>query len=258
MMRRVEIVQFHPSYAYEDFVEGYRPPTAPPPTVEAARAVHFELKPGPLRRLAEAPETSEAAGVLLIDEINRGNIAKVFGELYYLLEYRDEPIEPAVRRRRRSASREPLHHRHDEHRRPVHRAARRRASPPLPLRTVLPRPPPIQGLLRRWLSQRRPGMDYVADLVDRANAQLPDRHLQIGPSYFMTSRLDDQWLRKIWRASVIPYLEEQFFDEPQRVEEFALDRLLPRDMSTEAGDAEITDLSQDDPPARVATDSDSP
>lgn len=79
----VELVQFHPSYAYEDFVEGYRP-TGPGA---------FGLQPGPLKRLASrAAKRPDERFVLLIDEINRGNLAKVFGELYYLLEYRDEAI----------------------------------------------------------------------------------------------------------------------------------------------------------------------
>jgi len=83
----VEIVQFHPSYAYEDFVEGYRP------TLTDAGQPGFELVPGPLKRVAEkAVANPETKHVLLIDEINRGNIAKVFGELYYLLEYRDQKI----------------------------------------------------------------------------------------------------------------------------------------------------------------------
>ena len=81
-----EIVQFHPSYAYEDFVEGYRP-----------RLLNgqpgFELVEGPLKRLAHrANEDRDHIYVLVIDELNRGNVAKVFGELYYLLEYRDDRI----------------------------------------------------------------------------------------------------------------------------------------------------------------------
>jgi 5-methylcytosine-specific restriction enzyme B len=80
---RVELVQFHPSYAYEDFVEGYRP------TGVGA----FGLRDGPVKRLASRASASpNQRYVLLIDEINRGNLAKVFGELYYLLEYRDEAI----------------------------------------------------------------------------------------------------------------------------------------------------------------------
>ena len=79
----VELVQFHPSYAYEDFVEGYSP----------TATGTFSVKPGPLKRLAaRAAANPERRFVLVIDEINRGNLAKVFGELYFLLEYRDEEI----------------------------------------------------------------------------------------------------------------------------------------------------------------------
>ena len=83
----VTLVQFHPSYAYEDFVEGYRP------TVQDGVA-GFNLRHGPLRRSAEIARANEGRKhFLLIDEINRGNLAKVFGELYFLLEYRDEEID---------------------------------------------------------------------------------------------------------------------------------------------------------------------
>ena len=81
---------------------------------------------------------------------------------------------------------------------------------------------PVEGLLRRWLQRHAPTMIYVADLVDAANRMLPDRHLQIGPSYFMRPGLNREWLERIWAHSVLPYIEEQFFDEPDRVEEFAL------------------------------------
>lgn len=78
---QVGFVTFHQNYAYEDFVEGLRPQPL-------ADGVGFTLKaqPGILRQMAEAAELSAEEHVLVIDEINRANISKVFGELITLIE----------------------------------------------------------------------------------------------------------------------------------------------------------------------------
>ncbi|WP_425228558.1 McrB family protein [Sphingomonas sp.] len=78
---QIGFVTFHQNYAYEDFIEGLRPQPL-------ADAVGFTLKakPGVLRQMAEAAEASAEEHVLVIDEINRANISKVFGELITLIE----------------------------------------------------------------------------------------------------------------------------------------------------------------------------
>jgi 5-methylcytosine-specific restriction enzyme B len=74
----VSTCTFHPAYAYEDFIDGYRP------TGDGG----FELRDGTFKRVAlAAKQDPDKAYVLLIDEINRGNIPKVLGELITLLEY---------------------------------------------------------------------------------------------------------------------------------------------------------------------------
>lgn len=73
---RVKRVQFHPAYAYEDFIEGIRPRLA-------EDQVGFHLAEGPLKLIArQAVADPDHTYVLIIDELNRGNVAKVFGELY--------------------------------------------------------------------------------------------------------------------------------------------------------------------------------
>ena len=224
---RVELVQFHPSYAYEDFVEGYRPARL------EGGAAGFVLREGPLKRVAgRAGEEGGETFVLIIDEINRGNLAKVFGELYFLLEYREEKISLQY-------SDEPFSlpenlwiigtmNTADRSIALVDSALRRRFyfSPFFPDR------PPIEGLLSRWLDCKKPELSWVAELVDRANKKLGRRHAAIGPSHFMRDDLDEEWVELIWEHSVLPYVAEQFFGEDDRIDEFALDRLWPPATST--------------------------
>lgn len=72
----VGFVQFHPSYSYEDFIQGYRPSEG-----------GFVLKDGVFHRFCDrAQQRSNAPHVFIIDEINRGNLSKIFGELMLLIE----------------------------------------------------------------------------------------------------------------------------------------------------------------------------
>ena len=133
------IVQFHPSYSYEDFVEGFRP------TLTPGGQAGFELNSGPLRQIAEdAAAKPDANFILVIDEINRGNVAKVLGELYFLLEYRGDNVNLQYSNEPFSLPEKPLVHRHHEHHRPLDRARRRCTPPAVLFLRLLPRRAPYR------------------------------------------------------------------------------------------------------------------
>ena len=84
---RVEFVTFHQSYGYEEFVEGLRPQTGSTDKDDCSGS-GFRLEPedGVLKRIADRARKVSDPYVLVIDEINRGNISKVFGEAITLVE----------------------------------------------------------------------------------------------------------------------------------------------------------------------------
>ena len=219
---RVTLVQLHPSYAYEDFVQGFRP------TLKDRQA-GFELRDGPLLQAAEKArsDADNNKHFLVIDEINRGNLAKVLGELYFLLEYRDESI-------RLQYSDEPFSLPSNLYIiGTMNTADRSIALVDLALRRRFyfvefhPDEEPVKGVLGRWLDANAPSeMEWVADVVERANEKLrEDRHAAIGPSYFMKDDLDEEAVTRIWKHSVLPYIEERLFGEGDRLSEFDLDKL---------------------------------
>ena len=216
---RVRLVQFHPSYAYEDFVQGFRP------SLRSGQP-GFELRNGPLVEMAkQASAAPDKKHFLVIDEINRGNLAKVFGELYFLLEYREAKL-------RLLYSDEPFAlpnnlfiigtmNTADRSIALVDLALRRRFH----FVEFHPDKPPVRGLLRLWLERYAGAMTWVAAVVDRANKKFDNRQAAIGPSYFMKQDLDEEKVRLIWEHNVLPYVEEHLYGDHDRLVEFRLDRL---------------------------------
>jgi 5-methylcytosine-specific restriction protein B len=217
---RSEIVQFHPSYGYEDFVEGLRP-------VIEDDVLTFKLVPGRVRKLVTAMAGSEATHALIIDELNRANIPRVFGELMYLLEYRDEPINlqhsndfelPAnlkVIATMNTADRSV---------RSIDVALRRRFE--------IFECPADPGVLSRYYDGdgRSTEVPSLVDGFTALNEKLTDhldRHHTIGQSFFMASSYDAVSLRRAWERQIKPLIEDYFFDQEDLVEDFTLDAFWP-------------------------------
>ncbi|MFD4015334.1 DUF4357 domain-containing protein [Streptomyces sindenensis] len=213
---QVKLVQFHPSYAYEDFFEGFRPQEDP-----QTREVAFRLTAGPLRELADLAAREGNRHIphfLIIDEINRANLAKVFGELYFLLEYRNKSVR--------------LTYSGDDFALPpnlfvigtmntadrsialVDAAMRRRFA----FVELSPRTEPTSGLLRRWLA--REGKETEpADLLDALNSRIDDTDLRIGPSYLMKKGVyREGGLERTWRTKILPLLEEHHYGDGVDIE----------------------------------------
>ncbi len=201
---RVEIVQFHPSYGYEDFIEGIRPRS------EGDRMT-YPVVPGVFREFcARADREPTSRFVLVIDEINRGNLPRIFGELLFALERRGQPV-------RLSQSREMMvvpsnvvvlgtMNTADQSIGLLDMALRRR------FHFVRLEAEPER--LERWLERHAPGMRAVVAVMRALNTQLQQhgvtRDRLVGHSHFMRIGLDEEALARIWRGSIVPLVEELF------------------------------------------------
>ena len=201
------IVQFHPTYSYEDFFEGFRPVAN-----DESGNLAFTLRKGPLRRLADAAAANpEANYFLVIDEINRGNIAKVFGELYFLLEYRDSEISLLY-------SDEPFTlpsnifvigtmNTADRSIAMLDAAMRRRFA----FIELHPETSPVDNVLAGWVATQRL-QDDRAELLRRLNAAIADHDAKVGPSFLMRD-LDADGLADVWRYEILPLLAEHHYGD---------------------------------------------
>ncbi|HXN59926.1 MAG TPA: AAA family ATPase [Acidimicrobiales bacterium] len=228
---QVKLVQFHPAYTYEDFFEGYRPADSD------GGMVGFELKPGPLRQLvSRAIEHRDQAFVLIIDEINRANLAKVFGELYFLLEYRDEAVDLLYSSGDLPFTLPPnlyligTMNTVDRSIALVDSAMRRRFA----FIALEPRVDPTRSLLRKWSAHFGLG-PIAANLLEELNRRIDDPDFQIGPSYFMRrtepDALSAERLGRIWATDILPLLEEHYYGQwPTFASRFSLASVMQASM----------------------------
>jgi len=216
--RRVMMVQFHQSYSYEDFIMGFRPSDK-----------GFELKRGAFYNFCKDAEIdSENEYFFIIDEINRGNLSKIFGELFMLIEsdkrgvelqllYSDEkfsvPDNVYIIGMMNTADRSLAM---------LDYALRRRFA----FYEMKP------GFNTEGFRKYRSGLnnskfDSLIHCVEQLNAAIAgDESLGegfcIGHSYFCNlTEANDQALSAIVEYELIPLLKEYWFDEPVKVKNWA-------------------------------------
>lgn len=238
------LVQFHPTYSYEDFVEGFRPTATDSGTGAALTVV-----PGPLKRIAdEARNAPSKPFVLVIDEINRSNIAKVFGELYFLLEYRKDEIELLYSAGERFSLPENLFiigtmNTADRSIALLDAALRRR----FVFLSMDTSEPSLTGVLKGWCADRGQPAG-LAQLRDRINKEMGDRGLEaalaFGPSYFMRGGLrEPDALGRLWRRELRPMLLEHHYGDHDKVDGWYPFQkwCMEYDLIAAPGDAGVTD-----------------
>ena len=221
---RLSLIQFHPSYTYEDFFEGFRP------RVDSQNQKSWlELRPGPLRTIVEhALEESQYPHFLIIDEINRGNLASIFGELYFLLEYRKEEVRLMYSGEQFSLP-ENLFiigtmNTADRSIALVDSAMRRRFA----FYSLHPDAEPTQNLLQRWSHKNLEDGSRIVALWQALNDEIGVRDFKVGPSYFMRTDIEGPGvLQEVWETEILPLVSEYFPHEPEKTRErFALHNLI--------------------------------
>jgi 5-methylcytosine-specific restriction protein B len=231
---RLRFVQFHQSYSYEDFVRGYRP------LFDEGSA--FGLQDGVFYRFCKQAEADpDHKYVFIIDEINRGNLSSIFGELLVLLEgdKRGLAVELMYRRPDEGRFAVPsnlyilgLMNIADRSLAVVDYALRRRFA------FITLTPKYDSSLFQNWLTARGMKRDLVDLIVQRISALNKDiggdallgENYEIGHSFFCPggedfSALDRTWYERIVQTEIVPLLKEYWFDNAKRAAD-ARDKLL--------------------------------
>lgn len=230
----VEFIQFHQSYAYEDFIQGFRP------NADGG----FELRNGVFHRFCQKAAQSDEPHVFIIDEINRGNLSRIFGELMLLIEADKRGPDHAV----------PLTYSPDGERFSVpenvhilgmmNTADRSLAMVDYALRRrfafVSLKPAYGSETFTQYLLDAGVEEGIVRSIEQRLrslNQSIRDDVQNLGPgfeighSYFVPTgdetSLDEHWYRSIVRTQVLPLLREYWFDRPQLLARFSAELGLP-------------------------------
>ena len=227
---KVGMVQFHQSYSYEDFVQGYR----------QTKSGDFTLKDGVFYRFCKKAQSDPGNKYFfIIDEINRGNLSKIFGELMLLIEGDKRGEHYAVTLTYQENDLAPFYvqsnvfvigtmNTADRSLAVVDYALRRRFS-------FLSIHPNFNDQFKKFLSNNFESsfVNKISERLTALNAEIKsDLHLGdgflIGHSYFCTSdqvKSPETWYQEIIEFEIEPLLSEYWFDEPEKVRS-AVEQLL--------------------------------
>jgi len=213
---RVKMVQFHQSYSYEDFIMGFRP-----------TAKGFELRKGVFYNFCKQAEKDDRPYFFIIDEINRGNLSKIFGELFMLIEsdkrdvklqllYADEefsiPSNVHIIGMMNTADRSLA----------MMDYALRRRFAFFDIEPAFTK----DGFKAYKAKINNLKFDRLIDCVCRLNEVIEKDEIlgagfRIGHSYFCTnSVIDDMWLQNVVKYQLEPLIREYWFDESNKVKEW--------------------------------------
>ena len=221
---RFKFITFHQAYSYEDFVEGIRPRSD-----KGSGTISYDVVPGVFRQICKDAESdSDNRYALFIDEINRGNIAKIFGDLITL-------IEPDKRLRAEQAMTVTLPYSNDEFGVPANlniygamntadrsialldKALRRRFR----FFELAPDSDLIEGSDNEGnIEDGEGGYINLRQLLDSMNKRISfllNRDLTLGHAYLCKVREFDE-LRDVFINQFIPLLQEYFYDDWRRIQ----------------------------------------
>ncbi len=222
----IKIVQFHQSFSYEEFIEGLRPDKDGSYIIEDGVFKSF---------VKEAFKNRNMPFFMIIDEVNRGNISKIFGELLMLIESdkRDKFYVTLPYSKENFVIPSNLYlvctmNTADRSLSLVDYALRRRFS-------FITLEPAFNNF--KFKTYMVDELNYTNDEVDKiimymnkVNERIEnylDYNFKIGHSYFMVERSQDEcfdaFLNRIFKYDIIPTIEEYFFDDTDKIEEFKED-----------------------------------
>jgi len=199
-------VTFHPSYSYEDFIEGIKP------SMNKGK-ISYSLQDGIFKQICERASSDLGNSyVLLIDEINRGNVSKIFGELISILEtgYRGDNVTLAYSKKPFNVPKN-LHiigtmNTADRSLVQIDTALRRRFS----FIELMPKPElltkTINGISLRLL------LEKINDKIIKSGL----REKQVGHTYFLNVK-NIQDLQFVFSNQIIPLLQDYFFDDYKKL-----------------------------------------